>query len=116
MENFKGDPEVLEFIQGCMERMQDYVNAVYMQQVSIPIVMARYEGEEQRWRIEEYDKSRRYAHDSAIAAVAQLNRLAGSVSVEPMFKGDPDDRYEVADFCEKAVTEFFDAGQAARVA
>lgn len=116
IEAYKEDADILEFITDNMSRMENYVNAVYMQEVMIPQILVLYDGEEQRDRLQTLDNTRRIKHDAAVAAVAQLNRLAQQSGIEPMFDGDAEDRYQIANFCIQVVSTFFKNGQPTRFA
>ena len=102
------DADVLDMIKENMSKLNKYVEQVYEMETSIKLLSFRYEGQEFRDRVETLDRNRRYAHERAIVAVTQLNRWATMMKVEPMFTGDIEDRYQVADFCMEVVKEFFD--------
>ena len=103
----KDDTDMLDIISSDMLALSSYVDAVYMMEISIPLILARYEGEEVRDRIQELDRRRRMKHERAITAVKRLNRFAEMEQVSPIFAGDMSDRYAVADFCQACVNEFF---------
>ena len=103
----KKDEELFDFIAMGMNAMVNYVGKVAHMEYCIPLYNARYEGQKFRDKIQELDERRRMAHESAISAVNSLTRLAKHLGVEPMFDGDPEDRYQIADFCEAMVHEFF---------
>ena len=101
------DTDILDIIDSDMKALSDYVNAVYAMETSIPIILARYEGEEVRDRIQALDQRRRDKHERAIVATKRLNRFAQMEHVQPLFAGDTSDRYQVAEFCQACMTEFF---------
>lgn len=101
------DYDMLEIINSDMNALELYVQSVYTMEVTIPVVRARYEGEEVRDRITALDRNRRAAHERAIIAVKRLNRFSGILGVAPLFEGDVNDRYQIADFCHKVVSEIF---------
>ena len=103
----KEDADMLDIISSDMLALSSYVDAVYMMEISIPIILARYEGEEVRDRIQELDRRRRMKHERAITAVKRLNRFAEMEQVNLIFSGDTSDRYAIADFCQACVNEFF---------
>lgn len=111
VEAVKDDQELLEFVGVKMNAFLDYVDAVVNMEVMQPIIYARYEGQDIRDRIQELDSKRRSKHEVAIAAAAQITRLSEKYHVTPMFNGDVEDRYQVADFCMEMVSEFFGEGQ-----
>lgn len=104
--------EVVDLIVDRMNKLGAYVESVYTMEVTLPSLRFRYEGEEYRDKVMALDSRRRSAHEAAIAAVAQLTRWAKAVGVDPMFVGDLDDRYAIADFCMEAVKTFFRNGRA----
>ena len=57
--------------------------------------------------IQALDASRRNAHEGAIVACAQLNRLCTEFYDCPAFCPDTQDRYVVADFCAQVAVEFY---------
>lgn len=106
------DVEVVDLIVDRMNKLGDYVESVYMMEVTLPTLRFRYEGDEYREKVMALDSRRRSAHEMAISATTQLTRWAKIVGAEPMFAGDLDDRYEIADFCMEVVNEFFNGGRA----
>lgn len=103
----KHDSDLLQIIEDDMDSFRRYIDAVYSMEYSIPIIRARYEGQDVRDRIMVLDKNRRMAHDRAIVAVKRLNRYSEMYGVHKIFQGDVEDRYQVADFCQDIVDEFF---------
>lgn len=101
------DEELLDFVEASMNHMTTYVAKVAFMEYALPMYNVRYEGEELRDKVQDLDQKRRSAHEAAIASVNSLTRLAKSMGVEPMYHGDPDNRYQIADFCENMVHEFF---------
>lgn len=101
------DEELFDFIEMGMNAMVNYVGKVAHMEYCIPLYNGRYEGQEYRDKVQELDERRRMAHESAISAVDSLTRLAKNLGVEPMFDGNLEDRYQIADFCEAMVREFF---------
>ena len=86
-----------------------YVDAVYRMEVVMPIIMARYEGEERRYEIERLDRARRSSHDAAISSARMLNRMCEAFGTEA-FCPDTEDRYVIADFCGVITITFFCEG------
>ena len=102
------DEEMLEFVSERMAHLCNYVDRVVQMEYSIPLLRARYEGQDLIDKIENLDRARRSAHELAIAAVRQLNRLCVAEGVEKLFSGDESDRYQIADFCGLVVNELFE--------
>ena len=108
IESWKDDKEVLDIIQADVLALGEYTQAVYYMEFSVAIIKAKYEGEEVRDALGKNDQSRHDAHERAIMGVKRLNRFALMKGLEPIFEGDIDNRYEVADFCCATVKEYFD--------
>lgn len=102
-----GKDDDLNIVDDSMQAFGNYVNNVYMQNCRQTIIYARYEGEELREMIQALDASRRNAHEGAIVACAQLNRLCTEFYDCPVFCPDTQDRYVVADFCAQVAVEFY---------
>lgn len=100
---------LLETIEDKVSSFPRYVEQVYNMEVLIPILYARYEGEELRDKITNLDLSRRMAHESAIAACSCLNRLCDSFGV-PKICPESTNRGLIADFVGKFVYEMFLCG------
>ena len=99
--------EDLDNVASAMESFGHYVQRRYAMEYQIPIIRFRYDEEEVRWRVKDLDERRRIAHESAMANVSFLNNICKLYDAPAIFNGDKDDRYQVADFCEKTVIEFF---------
>jgi len=104
----KDDDDTLEFIKERMDHICNYVDKVTMMEYTIPILNARFEGQDLRDKIENLDSQRRIAHEMAISAVKQLNRICVANSIDKLYTGDEDNRYEIADFCGLVVTTLFE--------
>lgn len=102
-----GDEEVLEVVERSMNSFMLYVQSVYAMEIRLPIIKFTKEGQDLCDAITELDRSRRHAHEGAIASCNVLNRICKAFNVEPLFDGNSDDRLAVADFCMDTVTAFF---------
>lgn len=103
-----GDEDALEMIERSMNSFILYVQSVYAMEVRLPILRFRCESPaELAEATMELDRSRRNAHESAIACVKVLNRICKMFGTAPLFEGDPEDRLAVADFCMDTVAAFF---------
>ena len=101
----------LNFADYCMTQFKEYVNTVYVYNYRMPIIYAMHEGEELRNMVTRLDINRKMAHDSAIAACKQLNRLCSNFYHTTIFcPKDENDRYDIANFCAQVVVEFFLSG------
>lgn len=99
--------EDIELISQATNNFFHYVNTVDVTEQQIIVASCRFEGQEYREAISNYDTLRRNAHESAIANVSMLNKLAALYSIKPPFKGDLKDRLEVADFCLEVTVAVF---------
>lgn len=104
------DQDMERILDSDLESIGNYVSAVYAMEYRIPIIRARYEGQNMRDKIMELDENRRMAHERAIMAVKRLNRISKMHGLPDFFPGDTKDRYAIADFCGKMVQELFCAG------
>lgn len=93
------DNFIIEAISDAVKSFVSYVNTVDQTENLINIASVRYEGEEYREKITQYDRMRRDRHEEALANVSMLNRIATMYNISNVFLGDVGDRYEVADFC-----------------
>lgn len=75
------------------------------QQIRLDAV--RFEGEEYREMVSQYDRRRHDQHEDAIINCRLVNRLAEIYGVSPLFLGDDKERLQVADFCLDTVIMVF---------
>lgn len=104
---YRNDEMALELIENNMDSLNAYVTAVYAMEVQLQTLRFRLEGEEYRDAVMTIDRRRRNAHEAAIASCSVLNRIAAMEGVAPIYDGDLNDRYQVADFCIAIVEELF---------
>ena len=57
--------------------------------------------------VEAYDCKRHTAHENAILSAKVLNRIAEAYGSGDVFKGNPNDRHQVAEFCLELVSWLF---------
>lgn len=108
---FDGDrEEALDLISDSMTSMPNYVNAVANEQIMMPIIAARYEGQDYRDQVMRLDSTRRMCHDTAIIGINMLNRLCENLDLEPFAEIDTSDRHAVAGFVGKTVNEIYNHG------
>ena len=106
----RGDSDArddLEALDDAMTSFREYVNKVDAGEQQIKLAAVRFEGEEYREMITQYDRNRHNQHESAIANVRLVNRLAQIYGVNPLFTGDDQNRLEIADFCIDVVVKIF---------
>lgn len=110
-QQFGGNKDkALEFLGSRLESFPDYANVVIREQVMTPIWRAKFDGQEFRDHVQDLDRQRRSAHDSAIMSVNILNRMSQSMGLEPFADIDTNDRYAVADFVGQYVNELYNNG------
>lgn len=104
----KTDDFERDIITEAMSSFAEYVKCVVSQQIEMPVISLRYEGEDFRSRVLTLDRKRNDAHESAINACRILNRACKMNDFEA-FCPDPDKatRYEVGDFCAIITVEIF---------
>ena len=112
VEAWRDDEDVLELIENNMNSFAKYVESVYTMEYRIKMARIRFAGEGEKIRdiTMNLDRQRRICHEAAIRSVAQLCRWATMKGVNPIFDGDLEDRYQIADFCRAIVLHFFDSG------
>ena len=104
------DPEAaedLEALNDAITSFRDYVNRVDAGEQQIRLAAVRFEGEEYREMVTQYDRRRHDQHEAAIVNVRLVNRLAQLYGVSPLFNGDDNERLQVADFCLDVVVQIF---------
>ena len=97
----------LEALNDAMTSFREYVNRVDIGEQQILLAAVRFEGEEYREMLSRYDRNRHNQHETAIANVRLVNRLAEIYEVSHLFTGDDQDRLAVADFCLDVVVKIF---------
>ena len=89
------DREALEDI---LPSFHDYVNTVVQGETRL-LLFGQKEGQPYRELVSRYDQERHGKHETAIANVRALNRLAAIYELNPVFTGDDTQRHQMADFC-----------------
>ena len=90
-----------------MTSFREYVNNVDAGEQQIRLAAVRFEGEEYREMITQYDRRRHDQHEEAIVNCRLVNRLAQLYDITPLFLGNDKDRLQVADYCLSVVVELF---------
>ncbi len=106
--------DILELLERSFNNCINYVVAVNRMEVRIPFLRATCEGEDLREKIMNLDSKRRSAHEAAIVGARVINRYAAMFEMSAPFKGDVENRYEVADFCFLVVEDLFENREGAR--
>lgn len=105
-----GSPDAaddLEALDDAMTSFREYVMKVDVGEQQVRLAAVRFEGDEYREMLTRYDRTRHDAHETAIANVRLVNRLAELYGVSPLFTGDDQNRLEVADFALDVVVQIF---------
>lgn len=98
----------MDIVSRAVKACVEYVSNVDNGENAIRTAYFRHEGEDLRSVIEGIDKSRRIAHENAIACVSMLNRVATLFNhMDVIFIGDINDRLQVADFCLEVTVKLF---------
>ena len=90
-----------------MKSCCDYVSSVDAMELAMPRLSVNYEGADFCERVEQYDRTRRIAHEAAIASVSCMNRMANTFGTGSLYLGAMDDRIQIADFCVDVVSIVF---------
>lgn len=104
---FEKDDLVIEMISDTINLANDYVNKVVTMENSINILRLRLEPYDYRQRVQELDNNRRLTHNALIVSIKALNRVCSMENLEPLFKGNIEDRYEIADWAGELINEIF---------
>lgn len=97
----------LDTIDDALTQCRRYVEVVDTTEQQIKLAYVRFDGEDLREKVVNYDRQRRSAHESAISSANMLNRLSNLYGCEKIYSGG-EDRLEVADFCLEVVVQIFE--------
>lgn len=97
----------LEIIDDALTQCRRYVDVVDTTEQQIKLAYVRFDGDDLRDKVMNYDRQRRSAHEAAISSANVLNRLSGMYGCKKIYNGG-EDRLEVADFCLEVVVELFE--------
>lgn len=100
--------EDMEYIRGHFSNFVSYIRAVCDSEVGIHLASGSLNGNEKQQRVIELDRMRSKYHDSAIASVSAINRIAAFYGVGDIYAGDPSVRRQVAAFCMEVTTVLFE--------
>ena len=87
--------ELKSICKGCLS----YVESVHAHEKAMELIRFRYDADELKDRLRETDANRHYIHEAAIVNCKVINRLATLYEVGEISLGNPNNRFEVADFC-----------------
>lgn len=107
---FRDKDDAFDFIGAQFDSFTNYANSVIHETIMMPIWRNRYEGQDLRDKIQDCDRSRRIAHDSAISGINILNRVSDKLGLPPFADIDTTDRFQVADFVGAYMNEVYNNG------
>lgn len=88
MDGAQDDPELLEFLSGCLSSFSAYQSAIVEMEgwmkVYRPETLGAQAYQERR---EALDKARTRCHNAVLANVSALNRMAAAAGLEPVYDG-----------------------------
>lgn len=87
IEIYKGDDKFLKIIERSILTFEDYHNAIYKMELWMKIYSNSITGQEYKDNVSKPDKMRTVNHNSVLANVNLLNRLAEKNSVPPVYDG-----------------------------
>lgn len=99
--------EDLDTIDDALTQCRRYVEVVDATEQQIKLAYVRFDGDDLREKVVNYDRQRRAAHEAAIGSANMLNRLSNLYGCEKIYNGG-EDRLEVADFCLEVVVQIFE--------
>ena len=105
----KNDTELLDFIAERLAKMPEYVNKRVQHIIYSYTHSGRVLNDDNVLnKLCELDRLRTNAHETAICACQQLNRISQSMNLPLFFEGDLNDREQVACFASEVTIIFFD--------
>ena len=103
------EKEDLQIIEDCINSFPAYINTIVKMETGIKIAKFRCHSQKDFVEtVQRLDRNRRLSHNSAIVSVKVLNRLCNIYKTEKIYKGDVDDRQEVANFAKKIVDIYYE--------
>jgi hypothetical protein len=101
------DSECLELIEDLISSAAEYVKRVSILELGIMVGKHNKDGEEYREYIQNLDKQRSNAHNALINNLKIINRLYRNNNMLPIYKGNEDNRVEIANFAQEIIDELF---------
>ncbi len=102
------DADAIEIIEDAIYIYGEYTLYVYKMESLRSILKTRLESEEYINKIQEMDKNRTIIHNSAISSTKVINRLCEAKELPLFFKGNIEDRVEIAEFIKDVVVNIFE--------
>lgn len=87
IEIYKGDDKFLKIIERSILTFEDYHNAIYKMELWMKIYSNSITGQEYKDNVSKLDKMRTVNHNSVLANVNLLNRLAEKNNLPPVYDG-----------------------------
>ena len=101
------DAELAEAVIDAVNSCAEYVAGVIDMEIKTTLAAKRYEGNEYREAVMTYDADRSRKHNTAIANIKMMNRIAKAAGIGSIYTGDPDNRIQIAEFCMELTTDIF---------
>lgn len=87
IEIYKGDKKFLDIIERSISTFEEYHNTIFKMELWMKIYSKSVTGEEYKDNVSKLDKMRTVNHNSVIANVNLLNRLAEKNGLQPVYDG-----------------------------
>jgi hypothetical protein len=87
IEIYKGDKKFLDIIERSISTFEEYHNTIFKMELWMKIYSKSITGEEYKDNVSKLDKMRTVNHNSVIANVNLLNRLAEKNGLQPVYDG-----------------------------
>lgn len=101
------DRECLDLMEDLISSASDYVRRVNVLEIGLMVGKYNKDDSEYREYIEKLDKLRSGAHNALITNVKIINRLCKNNDLPLIYKGNEEDRIQVAEFAKQVVEELF---------
>lgn len=106
--HYEKDTVVIGLIESALKACWRYMVAVNELELFIMTSRSSADGQEYRDIVSSMDRNRSFAHNSLISDVTAMCRLCVKADIKPIFRGNVDNRVEVAEFAKKVVVEIFE--------
>ena len=97
----------MDALQMMIKNCTGYIDKVIQYVTSPSLINMKMDGEDRRAAIEQLDIDRHNAHEALISSVKMVNRICQLHHLEPIYDGDISNRYDIALFAEKLVSEVY---------
>lgn len=103
----KGEDDLIKSVEETIRLCGQYVFKVNNMEGAFITANLIMENREYREYINELDTDRHNTHERLIPSVKLLNNICRMVGVEPIYRGDLEERIEIGDFALDVVSELF---------